>query len=275
MVTQGSILVPALIFSAVGFLVGILVMILAGDIRRRREEKHKDGSVMNELIVPEMPSLPESRFESIANLYREHRSGKLVTDIKGKVYLNHLSIPANQLAQLQEAARSWQTWLGIPSQPAPASEPGQTRMAAAVEPPPAPPAEAQPGGEASSEAPASSPSQLDDEIIPESVNIPAETPAAETPLAAPAAPAARTQTGPLGKPRQLSMVAQINEVLQEMLPETSYSGQIIVLGEEPSTGVVIWVGAQKYIGIESVPDPEIKGLIQSAIRRWEAQSGQG
>jgi catabolite regulation protein CreA len=71
------------------------------------------------------------------------------------------------------------------------------------------------------------------------------------------------------------MVAQINEVLQEMLPETSYSGQIIVLGEEPSTGVVIWVGAQKYIGIESVPDPEIKGLIQSAIRRWEAQSGQG
>ena len=77
------------------------------------QEADRKQLVMDGIIVPEMPALPESRFESIANLYRETRSGKLVTDVKGKVYLNCSSMPQEQLNLLQEAARNWSTWLGI------------------------------------------------------------------------------------------------------------------------------------------------------------------
>ena len=69
------------------------------------------------------------------------------------------------------------------------------------------------------------------------------------------------------------MVGQIDEILQEILPGTIYAGKNIRLGEEFTNGVVVWIGAVKYIGIESVPDPEIKALIQSAVRKWEASAG--
>ena len=71
MFTSTNLLVPALIFVAVGLLAGVLIMTLVGDRRRRKEEADRSSPVMDDLIVPEMPVLPESRFESIANLYRE------------------------------------------------------------------------------------------------------------------------------------------------------------------------------------------------------------
>jgi len=122
----------------------------------------------------------------------------------------------------------------------------------------------------------------------------AEMPAAEEPAASEApseelAPAAVAPTpapglppipvipvvrpAPIEKPRSKTMVGQIDDVLQEMLPETVYATHNIHLGEEYTNGVVVWVGANKYIGIEAVPDPEIKALIQSAVRKWEASEG--
>ncbi|MBA4399540.1 MAG: hypothetical protein C0396_06690, partial [Anaerolinea sp.] len=78
MATSANLLIPALIFVTVGILVGILIMSLVGDRRRRKDDGEQENKVMEELIVPEMPVLPENRFESIAALYREIRSGKLV-----------------------------------------------------------------------------------------------------------------------------------------------------------------------------------------------------
>ena len=288
MFTSTNLLVPALIFAAVGFLAGVLIMTLVGDQRRRREEAEKHSPVMDDLIVPEMPVLPETRFESIANLYRESRSGKLVTDVKGKVYLNRGSIPEDQLRNLQDAARNWQTWLGVPVVEPPPS-------AAPVEPVVEPPlAATAPPFEAAAETPVRDETPEVPEIEAESLLAEAEMPAAEEPAASEApseepAPAAVAPTpapglppipvipvvrpAPIEKPRSKTMVGQIDDVLQEMLPETVYATHNIHLGEEYTNGVVVWVGANKYIGIEAVPDPEIKALIQSAVRKWEASEG--
>lgn len=288
MFTSSNLLVPALIFAAVGFLAGVLIMTLVGDQRRRKEEAEKHSPVMDDLIVPEMPALPETRFESIANLYRESRSGKLVTDVKGKVYLNRGSIPEDQLRNLQEAARNWQIWLGVPViEPPPA--------AAAVVPVAEPPlAVTAPPFEAAAETPVPHETPEVPEIEAESLLADAEMPAVEEQAApetqpeehAPAAIAPAKEPvlppipvipvvrpAPIEKPRSKTMVGQIDDVLQEMLPETNFASLNIHLGEEYTNGVVVWVGANKYIGIEAVPDPEIKALIQSAVRKWEASEG--
>lgn len=287
MFTSSNILIPALIFVAVGLLAGVLIMTLVGDRRRRKDEAERSSPVMDDLIVPEMPVLPETRFVSIANLYRENRSGKLVTDVKGKVYLNRGSIPEELLRDLQEAARNWQIWLGVQAVEPPAAAPVAVP---AFEQAPAAAAEA----DVASDVP-----EIEDETLaaeselaaldPESVETnPAEAepvanqPVATPPVAAePAAtailppfpPAPVVRIAPIEKPRSKTMVGQIDDVLQEMLPETIYSGHNIHLGEEYTNGVVVWVGANKYIGIDAVPDPEIKALIQSAVRKWEASEG--
>lgn len=280
MPTSPNLLIPALIFVTVGVLVGILIMSVVGDRRRRKDDSEQENKVMEELIVPEMPALPETRFESIAALYRETRSGKLVTDVKGKVYLNRSSIPAEQLRSLQEAASNWQAWLGMPEQPAPVV---QTAPAAPVAAPEFSAAVTEPVSGMESSSPEVSTEEAPDSLVPEdelSTIFPeteAELPPVETtpdlPVIKPVIPVPPASTAKVEKPRARTMVGQIDEILQEILPGTIYAGKNIRLGEEFTNGVVVWIGAVKYIGIESVPDPEIKALIQSAVRKWEASAG--
>lgn len=279
MATPANLLIPALIFVTVGILVGILIMSLVGDRRRRKDDGEQENKVMEELIVPEMPVLPENRFESIAALYRGTRSGKLVIDVKGKVYLNRGSIPAEQLRSLQEAASNWQAWLGMSEQPAPVA---QVAPAAPVAAPKPLAAEAEPVNSMESSpkvltqeaptirVPADEQSPMDPET--EAKISPVEV-SPDLPVIKPVSPVPLVSNAKVEKPPARTMVGQIDEILQGILPGTIYAGQNIHLSEEFTNGVVVWVGAVKYIGIESVPDPEVKALIKTAVRKWEASAG--
>ena len=37
-------------------------------------------------------------------------------------------------------------------------------------------------------------------------------------------------------------------------------------------GAVVWVDGIKYTGIEAVPDPTVKELIQMAVKKWERKN---
>jgi len=71
------------------------------------------------------------------------------------------------------------------------------------------------------------------------------------------------------KPRGSNMVEQIDDLIQTMLPDSNLAGRVIRLKQEPSLGVVVWVDAQKYIGIDFVPDPEVQVLVRAAVKKWE------
>jgi len=75
------------------------------------------------------------------------------------------------------------------------------------------------------------------------------------------------------KPRAKTMVGQIEDILQEMIPQSNYAGQEIHLTEDPTNGVIVWVGALKFTGINNVTDEGIRSLIQAAVRRWENTGG--
>ncbi|MBI5932359.1 MAG: hypothetical protein HY867_01525 [Chloroflexi bacterium] len=66
-----------------------------------------------------------------------------------------------------------------------------------------------------------------------------------------------------------TIVGQIDEILQGMLALTTLAKRGIRLTESPEGGVVVWVGLTKFAGVGEVTDPEVKAVIQAAIRAWE------
>jgi len=66
-----------------------------------------------------------------------------------------------------------------------------------------------------------------------------------------------------------TMVGQINEILQLRIANTNLAAKGVVMIESPSGGVYVYVGMDKYEGVDAVPDEEIKAAIRSAIAEWE------
>ncbi len=222
-----GLLLPALLFITIGFIIGVLIGAFLLGRSTDKEETPDPTARLEEgrAASQESAGLPPARFEQVARLYREKSSGKLVTELDGKVYLTPESVPPEPLARLRTSAESWALWLGL--QP--------------FVPPPAAPAVRY--------EPASPPAFLQPD---------------------PAVVAAVAD-----KPRGSSIVEQIDEILQEMLPNTPLAGQTIRLRQEPSLGVVVWVGTERYVGVESVPDPQVQDIVKAAVKKWEDSSERG
>lgn len=75
-------------------------------------------------------------------------------------------------------------------------------------------------------------------------------------------------------PHTMSIVHQIDAILQEMLQDTDLKIKAIRLDENPAHEVIVWIGVTRYEGIESIPDLEVKSLIKQAVDRWEKQSAE-
>lgn len=105
----------------------------------------------------------------------------------------------------------------------------------------------------------------------------AETPVQTSLASAPGQGAGSTPLPPLtpAKPvdekniRSLSIVAQIDTVLQMRLLNTTLAGKGIRLTESITGGVEVYVGINKYPSVDDVPDEVIKSAIRAAIAEWE------
>jgi hypothetical protein len=67
----------------------------------------------------------------------------------------------------------------------------------------------------------------------------------------------------------LSIVQQIDTVLQDRLLNSPLAGRGVRLQESIQGGVEVYVGSQKFEMVDDVPDAEIKAAIRSAIAEWE------
>jgi len=75
-------------------------------------------------------------------------------------------------------------------------------------------------------------------------------------------------------PAPKSIAAQIDEILQEMLENSTLESRAIRLLELPNKGMVVMVGLNQYGGVEAVPDEDIKGMIRAAVAEWERRVSQ-
>ncbi len=68
-----------------------------------------------------------------------------------------------------------------------------------------------------------------------------------------------------------SVVEQIDEILYENTSNTALEKRYIHLVEDPSAGVIVKVGRESFMGVDAVPDPEIRAAIKAAITQWEKE----
>lgn len=67
----------------------------------------------------------------------------------------------------------------------------------------------------------------------------------------------------------LSIVQQIDTVLQKRMEGTPLEGQGIRLVDSPTGAVEVLIGLQKFASIDEVSDETIKSAIRAAIAEWE------
>ena len=79
----------------------------------------------------------------------------------------------------------------------------------------------------------------------------------------------KPKTDPATEFKLLSMVKQIDVVLQRRIAGTALEPYDIHLQDAPSGGLEVLIGEKKYDTIDDVPDPNIKSAIRAAIAEWE------
>jgi hypothetical protein len=72
---------------------------------------------------------------------------------------------------------------------------------------------------------------------------------------------------------ELSIVAQIDQILQSRLEGTHLKEQGIRLVEGPDQDMVIEIGLDRYTEINAVPDEEVREMIRLSVADWESSLG--
>ena len=75
------------------------------------------------------------------------------------------------------------------------------------------------------------------------------------------------------KVKLLSVIQEIDKILQEKLENSPLGNKGIQLMENQHQEIRIWVGLQSYDAVEEVPDPEVRTLILEAVEEWESKAG--
>lgn len=69
--------------------------------------------------------------------------------------------------------------------------------------------------------------------------------------------------------KMLSVVDEVNEILQKKLHGSPLAGKGIHLMENHNKEIRFWVGLNSYNDVEEIPDSEVREIIDQAVREWE------
>ena len=186
---------------------------------------------------------PGKDYVQSLRVWRERRSGKLILDLEDNLYPSAEKMTPRQRTSVQQTVDEVYLWLGmnvtalkvpspIISTPPPVFESGLPTAAAGISP-----VQVSAAGVMSAAIP-----QV---LIPE------------------------TKGKEKEKEAPKSIAAQVDEILQEKLPQSNMSQRAIRLIELPLRGLVVMVDGQAYEGVGDVPDEEVRKLIQECVSEWE------
>lgn len=236
-----------LIFFGLIFLAGMVLGAAIALVANRGKEFPKD---------PEMERLKQlqSQYQQLVGLWRSRSSNQLTLRIDEQMVENGQQLSQSQRSRVQALIKEWLVWMGYPAArtaaPAPAVAPSAQLL---TEAPPGSTQSFTPGERGTVQQPQTLGGRL------------------------PPVPSGATDQLVTGKPveKPKSIVEQINEILQEKLAQSAIQSKGVRLEEDPRDGVIIWVGLERYLGVDSVTDPEVKALLKSAAAEWEKRTGRG
>jgi hypothetical protein len=69
--------------------------------------------------------------------------------------------------------------------------------------------------------------------------------------------------------KPLSIVGEIDEILQNMIAGTPLLERGLQLVETPNHTIAVWIDHHQYESIDAVPDPDVQQVIHTAVKKWE------
>jgi len=233
--TLWNLLILALFFLTVGFIIGALITLLFENRNQAGEKPSEKSLDVN----------PQFHGDSLASIFRDKGNGQLVIDMDGKRYSKKNGLTKRQLVSQIRLAQEWLDWCGVIREPAIKMDPGDLSKKSAASLP----------GEGSN---VSASHTLSGNSIPPNMDNDSKA-------------AVKLEADKNENNASISIVEQINLILQERLAGTEFDRRGIKLTETKKEGVVVWVGNVSYMGIDLVPDAGVRAEIKAAVEAWEKQ----
>lgn len=229
---SSAVLIVALVAASVGFFASLLVTSLAGN-KNKEDAQEKPPAGQ----TPNPPSTEKKRIE-VATLWREPPMGALRVDMGGKSFATSKDMPEDQRRRLRVTMADLDAWLSTGS-----PEDVIARIPAAPAPPP----------------PAADSPTAPSLLAPLSTSLMQSARlASASSQAVPAAPK--------------SIAGQIDDILQEQIAGTPLEERRVRLVDDPFRGVMVFIGQQKFQGIDTIPDQEVRAAIKRAVKTWESRA---
>jgi hypothetical protein len=246
--------------------VGLLIGLLVSTLFNREPKSNSETSLPKDLT--------QEGYSEAARLLYSPSTKKVVTQLDGDFYKEFVPLTPDQRKRVLRLLQVWMEWCG---QSAPHAETAEKPTLASEKP--------QDAVKSATESMDKRPSMasilpvdsiLADSILAEPAKIDdlselgIKVPEIVKPI-----PAVITVGANLVKPgikEPLSIVEQINEVINKLTAGTVAEKRNIRLAENGHEGITVWVGMYHYDGVDAVPFPEVQQLIRAAVARWEEET---
>ena len=86
---------------------------------------------------------------------------------------------------------------------------------------------------------------------------------------APAPPEAEEEDEIEAEAKMLSVVDEVNNILQQKLHGSPLAGKGIHLMENHNKEIRFWVGLNSYNDVDEIPDEDVRRIIDESVREWE------
>jgi hypothetical protein len=263
MLSSVSTTVLLILAGVVGLLVGLLISALFN-----REPKSSGEPTLPEALIKE-------GYVEAARLLYSPASKKVITQLDGDNYKDFLLLTPEQKKRVLRLLQTWMEWSGQSSNKVEA--PSQAFQAVAAKPEVIKPFEAIIKSEPTPSIPVTpldvipveqmiDPVALNEDLTALGIKVPETVAPIPAVISFGQKPKTPTQKEPL------SIVEQINEVIEKLTAGTPDEQKGIHLEENGQEGVIVWVGGEHYNGVDAVPYPEIQTLIRAAVVRWEEET---
>lgn len=244
---QSTNYLPHIIVGFIALLIGWAMGFFDSNLRSSKKIKQAEESAViaaqeaqNKIAEFEARAVPSAAtpvtVEDPGLMRIKNENGMLTLDLDGE-RVNTFALLPDQRKRLIEMLNVIRPWL-------------EHKPVSAPVPAPPPPVSSQP--KAASVAP------------------PVSQPVSQRPISPPPltpAPVLKKDDKPSTAPT--SMVGQINAILQLRIANTKLAEQGVTMIESPYGGVYVYVGLNKFEGVDAVPDEDIKAAIRAAIAEWE------
>jgi hypothetical protein len=280
-VTSGTLFIIASISIIIGFVAGGIIGLTNG---RKRKKKEEEIAGENETQQLSPPLVDPAKYTELVRLWREKEGNSLFVETSGHLLATSEPLNDRQRKRFIDLLKELADWLNIPTAEISEKLAPQKVQEQGIQTPPVsgpdksntpmssvPPVPDSTAGSAIKTMPVPPPASIpiNEEAGPIPVPIPVPVPVQHQP---PAPKPAQKPGAESTKKPALTMVEQIDEILQEVIDNSEKPDKKIRLIEEPNEGVAVWVGSEHYIGIDAVPDPIVKDLIRLAVKEWDKRT---